>query len=152
MLNLIFLLAVSGGPYGGFQARYRPFASESLRPIRLVELRRKGCDVTSSLYPKRALLVAILARAKAPGRFGEANAGLLLRLGREEWAVDADGVVLHHSHSANLSEADFTRLRAEILDALPDVRDERAEVDRLLIEEYKKRRKARGNAGGRLKQ
>ena len=128
--TLLSLLLIHG-PYPDFQAHYRAFSKESLYPIGVQEIRH-GYDVTSLLYPARGRLVAILRRARAPGRFGRANVGLLLRLGREEWAVDAGGTVLVGGRAARLSDADFARLREAVLDLLPDTRLERVEVDRLL--------------------
>ena len=129
--TLLALRPVSLDPYSGFQAHYRAFSKESLYPIGIVEI-RSGYDVTSLLYPARERIVAILRRAKAPALFGKANVGLLVRLGREEWAVDAGGTVLVAGHATRLSDADFVTLRETVLNLLPDMRLERVEVDRLI--------------------
>jgi len=128
-------LLLGGDPYPGFQARYLPFAGNSYRLIRLDDLREYGHDVTSLLYPKRKEIVAILRRAKEPGPFGERNAGLFLKVGREEWAVDASGTVLAKGRSLKLADADFTELRDFLMMRMPDLSEERAEIGRRLRRE-----------------
>ena len=131
-LSALVLATLLCDGYGGFHARYRAFARESVRPIRLKDVRENSPDVTSLLYGKRKEILAILGRAKEKGRFGEANVGLYLRLGKEEWAVDASGSVLHAGRASRLSDDDFVRLRVLVLDVLPDIREERIVVDGLL--------------------
>lgn len=144
---LVLATLLCHDPYAGFHARYRAFSRESVRLIRIEDVRENYPDVTSLLYGKRKEIVAILGRAKGKGRFGEASVGLVLRVGKEEWAVDDSGAVLHAGRATKLSDDDFLRLRVLVLDALPDMRSERIVVDGLLTDPA--RRRPPPDGGGR---